>query len=122
MPDADSTKAGPMGAQSTDEKSAIQDTRTLAESFNLFMQYGDEFMDENPLVGEPGSFIMSRTGDGASSKQPGGGNRRGNNIGPGQVGTPQVRMDTPGRASDKGAVTPGPEKSELRRKKGKAGV
>ncbi|MFT7763773.1 UNVERIFIED_CONTAM: hypothetical protein ODW78_21555, partial [Salmonella enterica subsp. enterica serovar Enteritidis] len=42
--------------------SNYQDTRSLAESFSLLTRYGDEFMDESPLVGEPGSFILSRTG------------------------------------------------------------
>lgn len=33
----------------------------LAESYSLSLRYGNEYMDENPLVGEPGSFIMSKT-------------------------------------------------------------
>lgn len=39
----------------------MQDSRSLAEAFNLLSRYGDEFMDDAPLLGEPGSFIIGRT-------------------------------------------------------------
>lgn len=35
------------------------DVQTLYESFGQFLRYGKEFMDENPLLGEPGSFVFS---------------------------------------------------------------
>ena len=38
-----------------------QSVHLLAESWSLSLRYGNEYMDENPLVGEPGSFIMSKT-------------------------------------------------------------
>ena len=38
-----------------------QSVQLLAESWSLSLRYGSEYMDENPLVGEPGSFIMSKT-------------------------------------------------------------
>lgn len=38
---------------------SIQGTRTLVESFAMALRYGSEYMDENPLVGEPGAFILS---------------------------------------------------------------
>ncbi|KAF9883304.1 hypothetical protein FE257_003762 [Aspergillus nanangensis] len=115
MPDADATKASLSAASTTNTSTVFQDTRTLAESFNLVTQYGDEYMDEKPLVGEPGSFIMSRTGDtdrGASSKQRPGMNRIGS--GPASSGTPQVKVDTPGKTP-----TPGPDDIKSRRKKTK---
>ncbi|KAK4990302.1 Mediator of RNA polymerase II transcription subunit 6 [Elasticomyces elasticus] len=37
------------------------DEHALFESFNMMLRYGDEFTDENPLVGEPGKFIFSST-------------------------------------------------------------
>lgn len=40
-----------------------KDVQILFESFNQFLKYGNEYMDENPLIGEPGSFVFS------SSKQ-----------------------------------------------------
>ncbi|KAA6409507.1 MAG: mediator of RNA polymerase II transcription subunit 6 [Lasallia pustulata] len=45
---------------------SLQETRLLADSFNLYLRYSNEYMDENPLVGEPGSFILSR----ATTQQP----------------------------------------------------
>ncbi|KAL1965249.1 hypothetical protein VTN77DRAFT_6003 [Rasamsonia byssochlamydoides] len=52
------TKAPLAGANVS--STTFQDTRSLMEAFNLLSRYGDEFMDENPLVGEPGSFILSK--------------------------------------------------------------
>ncbi|KAI9832548.1 MAG: hypothetical protein M1819_004338 [Sarea resinae] len=37
----------------------VQEARALEQSLNLSLQYANEYMDENPLVGEPGSFILS---------------------------------------------------------------
>jgi len=31
----------------------------LGESYNLSLRYGNEYMDENPIVGEPGSFRLT---------------------------------------------------------------
>lgn len=41
----------------------MQDTKSLADAFALVSRYGDEYMDETPLAGEPGSFIFSKPGD-----------------------------------------------------------
>jgi hypothetical protein len=38
-----------------------QAARLMAESFALSVRYGNEYMDENPLVGEPGAFILSKS-------------------------------------------------------------
>ncbi|KIV99033.1 uncharacterized protein PV09_09260 [Verruconis gallopava] len=40
----------------------LNDDAQIAHSFNLTLSYSDEFMDENPLVGEPGSFKLTATG------------------------------------------------------------
>ncbi|KAF2454384.1 MED6 mediator sub complex component-domain-containing protein [Lineolata rhizophorae] len=42
---------------------AAQNERALFESFNLSIRYGAEYMDENPLLGEPGSFVFSATNE-----------------------------------------------------------
>ncbi|KAK2748105.1 Mediator of RNA polymerase II transcription subunit 6 [Myotisia sp. PD_48] len=42
------------------DASAAEDMRTLSEALNLLSRYGDEYMDETPLIGEPGSFIFSK--------------------------------------------------------------
>ncbi|KAF7718702.1 Uncharacterized protein PECH_001482 [Penicillium ucsense] len=108
--------------------SSYQDTRNLAEAFSLFKRYGDEFMDEHPLTGEPGSFILSRAGEtdrpvGAAAKvaskatlgtvanTPAGLRARST--------TPQVRIDTPGKVQDKGNTPPSSGENKLKRKKGR---
>ena len=127
VPEADSqTKASMVGPQSStgNVSSTVQDTRTLAESFSLLTRYEDEFMDENPLVGEPGSFILSRSGDAdrnpakqlPPSTIPSG---TATNV-PTRVGTPQVRVETPGKATG-GTSTPVADENKLRKKKSKIG-
>lgn len=37
--------------------------RALLESFRLSLQYGFEYMDENPLKGEPGAFRFTQTNE-----------------------------------------------------------
>ncbi|KAJ5669227.1 hypothetical protein N7462_010297 [Penicillium macrosclerotiorum] len=107
--------------------SSYQDTRSLAEAFNLFTRYGDEFMDENSLVGEPGSFILSRNGAvndraaGTAAKAvpktaPGTTTNTPSGV-PGRVSTPQVRVDTPGKASDKSNTPPSSGENKGKKKK-----
>ncbi|KAL8739825.1 MAG: hypothetical protein Q9190_007410 [Brigantiaea leucoxantha] len=38
-----------------------QEEQLLSDSYRLYLRYGHEFMDENPLIGEPGSFILSKS-------------------------------------------------------------
>ena len=38
---------------------SLREARSLADSFFMCKQYATEYVDENPLVGEPGSFILS---------------------------------------------------------------
>ncbi|KAJ5921512.1 hypothetical protein N7466_009838 [Penicillium verhagenii] len=120
--DTQATSRAGLGISNTN--SSYHDTRSLAESFSLFTKYGDEFMDETPLVGEPGSFIMSRVGNendratknaaapksslGVTANTPGV---------PGRVSTPQVRVDTPGKASDKSNSPPSSGENKAKRKK-----
>ena len=68
MPDAGQASIsdaapGSAGLNSTSSTVNLADTQILFESFGQFLRYGKEYMDENPLVGEPGSFVFT------SSKQ-----------------------------------------------------
>ncbi|KAK7750571.1 Mediator of RNA polymerase II transcription subunit 6 [Diatrype stigma] len=38
------------------------DPRVVEQSFRLHMQFGGEYMDENPITGKPGDFHLSSTG------------------------------------------------------------
>ena len=40
-----------------------QGLQMLSESYMLSLRYGNEYMDENPIVGEPGSFKLSKSRD-----------------------------------------------------------
>lgn len=130
MPDASfpttessqSTSKSSLGGSTT--SSAYQDTRSLAESFSLLTRYGDEFMDENPLVGEPGSFILSRTG----GETTGSAAKAASKIAaatptgtpsalPVRSSTPQVRVETPGKASEKSTSPPSSAGDKGKRKK-----
>ncbi|KAI9772850.1 MAG: Mediator of RNA polymerase II transcription subunit 6 [Geoglossum simile] len=42
-------------------ESSYGDELALAESFHLSLRHSSEYMDENPLVGEPGAFHLSST-------------------------------------------------------------
>ncbi|KAI1214816.1 MED6-domain-containing protein [Annulohypoxylon truncatum] len=42
-------------------RSAV-DSRLAEHSFMIHMQYGGEYMDENPITGKPGEFHLSSTG------------------------------------------------------------
>ena len=41
----------------------FRDTRTLLEAINMSLRYGKEYMNEMPLVGEPGNFRLSKAKD-----------------------------------------------------------
>lgn len=45
------------------QASDLQDTHTFLEAFNMSLRYGKEYMNETPLVGEPGNFRLSKTKD-----------------------------------------------------------
>lgn len=134
MPDAappstaDTQASSKAGLGISTASSSFRDTRSLAESFQLFTRYGDEYMDETPLVGEPGSFILSRVGGendrvtGASaktiSKVAAGAATTSTLSGPpGRVSTPQVRVDTPGKVSEKSSSPPSSGENKGKRKK-----
>ena len=43
-------------AEGTKASKNAQDARLLAQSLQAAIQFGEEYMDENPILGEPGSF------------------------------------------------------------------
>ena len=46
-----------------------RDSMALEQSFLLMQAHGDEYMDENPLRGEPGNFIFTHTKDRLKARQ-----------------------------------------------------
>ncbi|KAL6719711.1 Mediator of RNA polymerase II transcription subunit 6 [Lecanora helva] len=41
----------------------VQGVQMLVDSYGLSLRYGNEYMDENPIVGEPGSFRLAKSQD-----------------------------------------------------------
>ena len=71
MPDTQASLKGAK-ASSVSLKNSFTDLRgasLLAESFGLSLRYGKEYMDETPLVGEPGNFILQKSRDAPSQSQ-----------------------------------------------------
>ncbi|PSN60295.1 hypothetical protein BS50DRAFT_214458 [Corynespora cassiicola Philippines] len=67
-PEADGASQGQPGSQQQPGGAATAETLTTDFSDDLFLsslhltnRYGNEFMDENPLRGEPGAFVFSNT-------------------------------------------------------------
>ena len=58
VPDALSSKKAPPPSNT----SSYMDSRLLEETLNISLKYGDEYMDENPITGQPGDFHLSTTG------------------------------------------------------------
>ncbi|KAI0834561.1 MED6-domain-containing protein [Hypoxylon sp. FL0890] len=59
MPEAQGNKAATEPKKTT--QSAL-DSRLIEHSFMIHMQYGGDYMDENPITGKPGEFHLSSTG------------------------------------------------------------
>lgn len=132
MPDAtqssaaetQSTAKASLGVSTT--SSSYKDTRSLAEAFHLFTQYGKEYMDEHPLTGEPGSFILSRAGEtdraaGAAAKAAskatlGTGVNTPSGL-RGRSTTPHVRIDTPEKVSEKSSSPASSGENKAKKKK-----
>ncbi|KAL8666113.1 MAG: hypothetical protein Q9168_007550 [Polycauliona sp. 1 TL-2023] len=47
----------------------FRSTQLLQASLELSMRYGHEYMDDNPLVGEPGAFLITKVRDSQQSSQ-----------------------------------------------------
>lgn len=58
LPDALSSKKSPLAPNTN----SYMDSRLLEETLNITLKYGDEYMDENPITGQPGDFHLSTTG------------------------------------------------------------
>lgn len=49
-------------APQTSANNTYLGNRLLAETLNISLKYGDEYMDEKPITGQPGDFHLSTTG------------------------------------------------------------
>ncbi|KAL3422401.1 Mediator of RNA polymerase II transcription subunit 6 [Phlyctema vagabunda] len=61
LPDALAGTKKTLNAQSGEASNTLSN-RLLEESLNISLRYGDEYMDENPITGQPGEFHLSSTG------------------------------------------------------------
>ncbi|RKF63271.1 Mediator of RNA polymerase II transcription subunit 6 [Erysiphe neolycopersici] len=62
VPETKITKTLNTTRNSQNDTDTILATRLFEESINIYLKYGDEYMDENPVTGEPGAFHLSSTG------------------------------------------------------------
>ncbi|KAI1648151.1 MED6-domain-containing protein [Daldinia loculata] len=60
MPEVQGSKAAPESKKTT--QSVAVDSRLAEHSFLIHMQYGGDYMDENPITGKPGEFHLTSTG------------------------------------------------------------
>ena len=102
-----------------------QAARTMAESFALSLRYSNEYMNENPLVGEPGAFILSKSHE-QPQKQPQLQTRT-PVVKASAPPTPQPKITVPPSSARKGSkggekspTTPGTKDKSAKRKKSKA--
>lgn len=58
--DTSSSGKPPLASKLTSDHE-YESLQVLAESYGFALRYGKEYMDENPLVGEPGAFILSKS-------------------------------------------------------------
>lgn len=111
----------------------IQGTQLLEASYELLLRYGNEYMDENPLIGEPGSFKLSKTresGLGAVSAASKNGNQPFKATGtPKKALSHQIETNLPNdgtkkanAGSAKSPNTPGMKRKKERRKSKAAGT
>ena len=102
-----------------------QAARLMAESFALSVRYGNEYMDENPLVGEPGAFILSKSHEQAQTQPPSQPQNRTPKAS--APPTPRPKITVPptsakkaGKGGEKSPTTPGAKDKAAKRRKSKA--
>ena len=111
-------------AQREAARSTTVDSRLAEESLAIHLRYGGEYMDENPITGQPGSFHLSSTGRKDKLAVP-----LGNKQGPLSLkDTPLPALDTKTAAENplarNGKETKSPKAStpKARRRKSKIGT
>lgn len=128
MPGTQDTSTSAKASLTSKSTSSVeyQSLQLLAESYTLSQRYGKEYMDENPLVGEPGSFILSK------SREPGHPNPQLQlkaSVPPKLAILPEVKtasLTSPTKKGTKGAekspISPGGKDKKTRRKSKAAGA
>ena len=131
-----STKRAMRASVSSSKLSAAeyQNNRSLAESLAMSLSYGKEYMDENPLIGEPGNFILSKSNDKLQARPLS--QSQASKAGPTQRETPAptpppIKTDVPSafsskksaKGGDKSPTTPGSStKDKAKRRKSRSAI
>ena len=129
-PDAQETTSTKTSARSKVIDNDVQSSQLLATSFDLFLRYGNEYMDENPIVGEPGAFKLSKARDSGlaastAATQPVSQPFKASTIAK-KVPPLELKTDIPpekerkGSGSAKSPTTPGAAKRKKERRKSRA--
>jgi hypothetical protein len=122
------TETQPLKSASHHDSTEFEETQMFLESLNLSRRYGKEYMDDAPLVGEPGSFRTSKVKDAValSKETPGSGRQPSippKEKTPAPALPPPIQTDVPQVASKKSAkggersptALPGREKPKRRK-------
>lgn len=104
--DAEPSQSQPQATTAPEDTStdAFNDALFMA-SLNLNHQYGDEYMDENPLKGEPGAFVFTNTKNAVDER---------NKAHEAQLNAPKLDTQTTSVAPSV-APTPAPVQAESRK-------
>ncbi|KAL8837932.1 MAG: hypothetical protein Q9176_005408 [Flavoplaca citrina] len=89
----DSSSGKTTSASKPHTNNDVQSAQLLQASLDLTLRYGHEYMDENPLVGEPGSFLITKSRDSQQSSQQSKPKPMSVNVT--KPSTPQIKTDTP---------------------------
>lgn len=118
------------GVKQTSNQSSTdyEDTQMFLDAMNLSRRFGKEYMDDAPLVGEPGSFRISKSRDAAPPPKETAGNDRQPSVPvkektaapspppPIQTDVPQVSSKKSAKGGDRSPTTPGGREKPKRRK------
>ncbi|KAL8904465.1 MAG: hypothetical protein Q9171_007043 [Xanthocarpia ochracea] len=104
----------------------FESPQLLQASLELSMRYGHEYMDDNPLVGEPGSFLITKTRD--SQQMPQQSKPKPVSVSATKPSTPQLQTDVPVQVDkdivgvEKSPTSPVTKEKKARRKSRPAGT
>ncbi len=129
MPDNGTTAlTQPTNANPDHDSTEYEDTQMFLDALNLSRRYGKEYMDDAPLVGEPGHFRTSKVRDAAAPPKETPDNDRPISVPPKENSPapsppPPIQTDVPlvgskksAKGGDRTPITPGGREKPKRRK------
>jgi mediator of RNA polymerase II transcription subunit 6 len=129
MPETQSTRTiQPTKSTLSTNSTGFEDTQMFLDALNLSRRYGKEYMDDAPLVGEPGNFRTSKTREAPAMGKETSPNQRQSPVPakeksqvpspppPIQTDVPQVTSRKSAKGGERSPTTPGGREKPKRRK------